>query len=87
MTISKYLLSGIFENKYIHIKELGNVNYKGKEIKICDLDAGLSKIENLINKDIILLCSCKDYNKCHRKIISEEISKKFSVNAKEIGML
>ena len=84
---NKDYLSGVFKDKYIHIKELGNMNYKGKEIKINDLDTGLSKIKSFISKDVILLCSCKDYNKCHRKIISEEISKKFSVNSQEIDML
>ena len=29
--------------------------------------------------DIVLLCSCKDYNKCHRKIVADWLSKDIEI--------
>jgi uncharacterized protein (DUF488 family) len=84
---NKDYLSSIFGERYIHIKELGNVNYKSKDIKIYNINSGLEQLGSIMDKNIILFCSCKDYNKCHRKNISEAIADRFSVDVEEIDIL
>jgi len=65
-----------FEN-YIHIANLGNVNYKnGRPIKIYSLDKGCKQLLNSLGKDYnacLLLCACEDVEKCHRKVIVEKL--------------
>lgn len=59
--------------RYVHVQELGNVNYQewSAEIQIKDLEAGLRYIEHhLLTNNVILLCACKDRNSCHRKVIA-----------------
>ena len=64
-------------NNYIHIKNLGNVNYKnGKPIKIYNLDKGCKQLLNSLCKDYdscLLLCACEDVEECHRKVIVKKL--------------
>jgi uncharacterized protein (DUF488 family) len=64
-------------NNYIHIKNLGNVNYKnGKPIKIYNLDKGCKQLLNSLGKDYdscLLLCACEDVEECHRKVIVKKL--------------
>ncbi len=53
-------------NRYIHVKELGNVNYKnGELIQIANYPAGKAVIE-AITKPVVLMCGCWNYTTCHR---------------------
>ena len=65
-------LQTLFGESYLHIKELGNKGFKEKRIEIADLEIGLEVVTQ-IKQDMILLCACKDYEKCHRKVIAEEL--------------
>ena len=60
---------------YIHIRNLGNVNYKnGKPIKIYNLDKGCKQLlEKIGDNNCLLLCACEDFDKCHRKVIVETL--------------
>ena len=70
-------LQRVFGERYVHIKALGNANYKGA----LGLDAGivLNQPERgvewattaLRSQSIILLCACKDYHECHRTTAAE----------------
>ncbi len=60
--------------RYAHIRELGNANYKDRdgEIVIADLDAGMHKLlEILLQKPAILLCACQGWQSCHRRVPAE----------------
>lgn len=60
--------------RYVHVAELGNINYRdwSAEIEIKDLAGGLRYVEHhLQHNDIILLCACKDRETCHRKLIAD----------------
>lgn len=63
--------------KYKHCKALGNVNYNkpGESIKLSGPFAGAMMVTRLIRqgRPIILLCACKNYERCHRKIAYELI--------------
>jgi uncharacterized protein (DUF488 family) len=68
-------LEAVFGKRYLHVKELGNTKFKEKRIEINDLDAGLEVVTQ-IEGDLILLCACKDRNKCHRQVIGEALSER-----------
>lgn len=84
---NKNELENVLGEKYVHIKELGNVNYKnGKQIEIDDLDEGMKRLEVLleIHKNICLMCSCKNFPECHRSFLSREIKEKYDIDTIEI---
>lgn len=57
--------------KYGHCKALGNVNYNkpGEPMKLSDPFMGVRMVLQLLQggRSLILLCACKDYERCHRK--------------------
>lgn len=57
--------------RYGHCKALGNVNYNkpGEPIKLSDPFMGTRMVIHLLQggRSLILLCACKDYERCHRK--------------------
>lgn len=60
-------------------KYLGNINHKSKDgpIQIANLALGIKGLCQHIDKDetLVLLCGCKEYEKCHRKVIVEELTR------------
>lgn len=52
---------------------LGNLHYKGGPILLANTDVGIRGLCTYLSegKDLILLCGCKDYERCHRKVIIE----------------
>lgn len=57
---------------------LGNLNYRGGEIKIADLSTGLKGLRKYLDEehDLIVLCECCNWNTCHRKVIVEALQEK-----------
>jgi len=65
-------LKARFAGRYMHLPELGNVNYKnGQPIQIADPDRGISRLMNGIDQGytIVLMCGCKQYELCHRSVV------------------
>jgi len=64
-----------FKGNYVHIPNLGNINYKnGKPIKVCNLDKGCKRLLKQIgDNDCLLLCACEDVETCHRKVVANEL--------------
>jgi uncharacterized protein (DUF488 family) len=81
-TWAKGNLLGQLDSQYLHLPELGNVNYKGEgDIKIADLDAGGDKVGALLQvAPVVLLCVCKDVQFCHRKVVGEALAERFGVD-------
>lgn len=54
---------------------LGNLNYRGGEIKIADLSTGLKGLRKYLDKghDLIVLCECCSHASCHRKVIVDKL--------------
>lgn len=72
-------LRELLGSSYRHIKALGNVNYKDHgNIQIADMDSGCNEVIDLIVLDFpcILLCACRDYDTCHRKVVAEELKRR-----------
>lgn len=67
---------------YAHLPEWGNVNYREKgTIKIANPSMGLAKFERLLEDNsprahIVVMCACKYYDKCHRKVILNFLASK-----------
>lgn len=76
---SEKRLRELFGDRYEWLYEFGNENYSGGPggtIKLYDPDVGLEIIED-VRQDkeapgaIFLMCACRDYNTCHRRIVGE----------------
>lgn len=67
-----------FGDAYRHIPELGNLNYKnGKPVQIADLGAGLEVVlEILDSRPVVVMCVCRDFSRCHRRVVAEELEKR-----------
>lgn len=72
---SKHELQRTFRGRYKWVPEWGNVLYKTDRILIKDWEGGLEKMRKELNngKVPILLCSCSNYETCHRKYIAEKL--------------
>jgi uncharacterized protein (DUF488 family) len=66
-----------FGRNYIHIPELGNLNYKPEDrekgVKLRDSERGLARLIRGLEQGytLVLLCACRNYEQCHRKTVIE----------------
>lgn len=64
-----------YGRQYIHLPCFGNVNYNkpGQPIQLANPDKQLSSmVQHLLDgRSFLLLCACKDYERCHRKVVYE----------------
>ena len=71
-TLASLLQASPLHPRYVHVAELGNVNYKGwnAPIQISHLPYGLKLISIALEaKPVILMCTCRDRSTCHRLVI------------------
>ena len=82
----KEYLSRRYQDKYIHIPELGNKNYKTSGIKIADWEKGLRYLIEIFkeNKNIVLMCACEELEKCHRAWIAQKLETMFDISVVEV---
>ena len=57
---------------YRHVRELGNINYKGGPIAFVDLAKGIDLIRQA-ERPVVLMCVCKDHHTCHRAAAAETL--------------
>jgi uncharacterized protein (DUF488 family) len=66
----------MLKNRYRHVAALGNRNYKTHDkIQIHNLEIGIRLIESW-NANVILLCACENLEKCHRRVVKNELEKR-----------
>jgi len=67
----KSRIMAVFGERYLHVPEFGNVNYKDRSAPqvIKDFDGGLHRLSE-INSNVILMCVCPTLTVCHRSILS-----------------
>jgi len=58
------------KDQYVWCQEFGNLNYKGGPTKLKDPAKGIERAL-AFNSNIILLCMCADFNRCHTKEVLE----------------
>lgn len=75
-----------WESRYTHEKQLGNVNYQEKTLPVQlagphveDAIAGLAVLL-VQGYSVVLLCACKEYDECHRKVVAEMIVAEMGAN-------
>lgn len=54
-----------------------------KQLEVLNPKEVLHQLEQL-GSDIVLLCTCKDYEHCHRKIVANWLSKELNIEIKEL---
>lgn len=74
----KHLLAR-WGSRYTHEKQLGNVNYKNRSlpVQLCGLrvEQAILGLVALLKQgySVTLLCACRDFETCHRKVVAELI--------------
>lgn len=61
---------------YLHLKALGNANYKnGGPVELVAVHAGIASVADILcTRPVVLLCGCKDHATCHRTNAAEAIA-------------
>jgi uncharacterized protein (DUF488 family) len=80
---SRKQLGELLDSRYRHVRELGNVNYKGGPIELVDFDAGRELIEQS-DRPVILMCVCRDPRICHRTVVAHRL-REAGLSVTEIG--
>lgn len=62
-------------SRYRHVGALGNVNYRSGPIEIADLAQGIEAIA-ANPRPVILLCGCRDAQRCHRTVVGEHLRRR-----------
>jgi uncharacterized protein (DUF488 family) len=73
---AKHVLERVLGERYVHIEELGNLNYKLKgmeNIEIADMEKGLSRLWDAPFQSVVIMCACKDFDHCHRKVVAARV--------------
>jgi uncharacterized protein (DUF488 family) len=79
----KVYLKVLLDWKYLHISNLGNRTFKEDRITIQNLKLGIETILNL-NKNVVLMCGCKELDNCHRLVIAGELMQR-GIETEEIS--
>jgi uncharacterized protein (DUF488 family) len=71
------------QEKYVHVRDLGNRNYKGGPVDIVDYDAGKALVDSHLRtgNSVILLCVCADVTQCHRLQVATQLEADLKVTA------
>ena len=65
----------LLKNRYRHVSQLGNRNYKTGGIQIHNLEIGIRLIESW-NENVILMCVCEELENCHRRVVKNELERR-----------
>jgi hypothetical protein len=87
---NKSVLWAKWGERYVHEKRLGNVNYQydDRPVKLLDPEAVLPSLLVQLQQGAIflLLCACKNYDACHRKVVFEYIMQRCADALRSSGM-
>ena len=65
----------LLKNRYRHVSQLGNRNYKSGGIQIHNLEIGIRLIESW-ETNVILMCACEILENCHRRVVKNELERR-----------
>lgn len=76
---SRKRLQQVFGGSYLHLPDLGNVNYRnGRAIQINNLNLGGAKVAAMMKAaPVVLLCVCANVHTCHRKVVADALGEKY----------
>lgn len=63
-------LQRFFVGRYLHLRVLGNAEYKTGGMRIADYAAGKAALLKL-ERPVLLLCACESPVGCHRTVVAE----------------
>lgn len=64
-------LGAVLGEDYVHVKALGNENYKGEGIVLHRPTEGVAYVVNRLHeRDVVIMCACKHVETCHRRDVS-----------------
>ena len=72
-------LERAFGDRYRHVREFGNVDYRSGGIHLADSEAGLVMLEALAAESpgpLFLMCACEDGTYCHRAEVGRLLKKR-----------
>lgn len=64
-----------FQERYVWIKDLGNINYKGGPILLRNPEKGFETLLSL-PRPVVLMCVCWNSHTCHRNVVAEELRRR-----------
>ena len=76
--------------RYTHEKKLGNINRRDRSLPVVlhgpHPEQSIAGIVALLQQgySVVLLCACKEYETCHRKVVAEMIQQVMSENGQEV---
>ncbi len=76
---NKKQLRARWAGRYTHEKRLGNINYRDRSLPVVlhgpNVEQAIEGAVGLLKVgfSLVLLCACKDYETCHRKVVAEMI--------------
>lgn len=77
--------------KYVHEPCFGNVNYRKKDgpIQLANPDERLPAVVNFLigGASLMLLCACKEYERCHRRTVYELVMSTVNARLAELEAL
>lgn len=71
-------LRKVLGEAYDWCPDLGNPNYRsGGPVALANEEAGLPVVEQLLrSRPVVMLCACRDWRQCHRKLAAEAFQKR-----------
>lgn len=67
----KGMLEARFGSRYLHLRDLGNRNYRGGDIDLHRPEAGMARLGALLEETpCVLMCVCCQLYECHRLVVS-----------------
>ena len=84
--MSKSSLQQRFRGRYVHLKDLGNVNYNNDEpIELLHAERGLIELEGYLRESpVIIMCVCPDLETCHRWVVADMASERLGVEVEHL---
>ncbi len=75
---NKGRLQEMFSDRYVHIRNLGNLNYKGdRPVEIVNLEMGLQEVLILAKRrPVVLMCCCVNLEECHRSTLANALGER-----------
>lgn len=80
---SENYLRILLKRRYLHVPALGSRSFREGKTGIQNIQLGMNLIKSL-EVNVLLICECREYENCHRKIIAGEFSKQ-GFDTREIG--
>jgi uncharacterized protein (DUF488 family) len=75
-----------FGQDYLHLRALGNRNYRGEgPVELVDPAAAVEILRPILERQpVILLCVCRDHRTCHRSDAARELAERLGAQVKHL---